>query len=514
MKPTYQINKILSLVLSLLLMAVSALPLAAQEVAPQSKPGDLDFSFGSGGKTNESFMVGTVVAIQKDNKIVVGGFGDVSLARFNADGTLDMSFGNGGKANEVLSTINTVAIQPDGKILVAGYTSTGGESDFGLARYNVDGTPDNSFGNGGMVSTEFFGLNDEVKAIAIQTDGRIVVGGYARTSQSTTDFALARYSAAGVPDPTFGIGGRANTDMSGGFEDIRALAIQADGRIIAAGAVNSRTVCMRYNANGTPDGSFGVGGRVNILPNASNTPTGMAIQPDGKILVGGGAVNGQFDFMLLRLLPNGTPDPAFGNGGLVFTDFNGASDSGNSLILLKDGRILQAGEANVTPVNDSENHDFALACYKSDGTLDPTFGNGGKITTDFFNNEDEAYGAALQSNGRLILVGRTVKGNHRLGMAGYLLNIAANDNNPVIDSVKVKGKKLLVTGTGFEAPSFVYLNGERQKKSANDETSPTTVVIGLKAGKLIAPGQTVTVQVMNASTNKISAEFIFTRPLE
>jgi hypothetical protein len=100
------------------------------------------------------------------------------------------------------------------------------------------------------------------------------------------------------------------------------------------------------------------------------------------------------------------------------------------------------------------------------------------------------------------------------GMAGYFLSDPPQNAAPVIESVKVKGKKLIVTGANFEAPSFIYLNGEKQKKSANDETDPTAVVIGLKAGNLIAPGATVALQVKNSNTGKISDEFIFTRPLE
>jgi hypothetical protein len=95
----------------------------------------------------------------------------------------------------------------------------------------------------------------------------------------------------------------------------------------------------------------------------------------------------------------------------------------------------------------------------------------------------------------------------------FTTGVEAN-TDPQIYSVKVKGKKLIVTGTNFEAPSLIYLNGEKQKKSVNDEISPTTTLIGLKAGKLIAPGQTVTVQVKNPNTGKASDEFIFTRPLE
>jgi uncharacterized delta-60 repeat protein len=513
MKTSYRINKITTFVLSIVLLFAWQLPLAAQEVAPQDNPGDLDTTFGASGKVVESFMVGAEVAMQKDNKIIVSGSDQV--ARFNPNGSLDTSFGNNGKTASLISSVLDIAVQSNGKILVAGWLTKSAKPDFAVARYNADGTADITFGSNGVVSTDFFGLEDKANAVAVQDDGSIVVGGHAGITQSTTDFALVRYTATGALDPTFGIGGLVNTDMSGDFEDIRDLVIQ-DGKIVAAGAVNSRTVVARYKTSGTLDNTFGVGGIIKPPINGSNAPQSVLVQNDGKIVCGGGSLgpNGTFDFMMVRLLNTGALDGSFGNGGIVFTDYKASSDTAMSLALGKDGRLLLAGEANVSAVNDFANRDFALACYKTDGTLDSTFGTGGKVTTDFFNNYDSVEGLVIQSNGRAVAVGRATNGEQKLGMAGYLFSEAANNGVPVIESVKVKGKRLIVSGVNFEAPSMIYLNGEKQKKTENDAASPTTMVIGLKAGNLIAPGATVSLQVKNLNTGKISDEYIFTRPLE
>jgi hypothetical protein len=165
-------------------------------------------------------------------------------------------------------------------------------------------------------------------------------------------------------------------------------------------------------------------------------------------------------------------------------------------------------------VSDDIYRDFALVCYKTDGTLDTTFGTNGKVTTDFFNDRDEADGMVMQSNGRAVLVGRARNGETQLAMAGYFISDPQNNAKPVIESVTIKKKQLIVTGQNFESPSLIYLNGEKQKKSVNDETDPTAVVIGLKAGTLIAPGATITVQVKNTESGQISDDFVFTRPLE
>jgi uncharacterized delta-60 repeat protein len=524
MKTIYQSIKVFASLLSLLLLLLPGVQVSAQEVGLQLKPGDLDFSFGIGGKVTETFMSPASLAIQKDNKIVVGGFGGpVTLVRYHAKGVLDMGFGNGGKAIKLLSSVKALALQSDGKILAAGFVKLGAEANFGLARYKPDGTPDASFGTGGLVTTDFFGLRDEANAIALQSDGRIVVGGQAAIDSITTDSALACYNPDGTPDFGFGVGGKLNLHLfflpgfPDNFEAILGLAVQPDGHIVTVGSSNNRSAFARFQANGTPDAFFGMGGKIASQFEGANAANSIALQPDGRLLVGGSIVrtNGGSDFMMQRLLTNGTPDASFGDGGLVYTDFSGTTDSGQKMILLNDGRILQTGMANVGNINNFAYRDFGLVCYQSDGTLDPTFGNGGKVTTDFAKDFDSAVAIGIQqANSRIILVGQTIGEGNTLGLAGLVLATPNNQDLPQIQSATVKGKKLIVTGINFESPAELFINGEKQKKFANDEQSPTTTVIALKAGRFILPGATVALQMKNPVTGKSSDEFTFTRPLQ
>ena len=181
-----------------------ALITAALPAAAAAAPGDLDPTFGSGGKvtTDVGGSDGAqAVAIQGDGKVVAAGLGnfagpgtgDFALARYNPDGSLDTSFGSGGKVTTDFGgfdAASAVAIQPDGKIIAAGRSGSG---DFALARYNPDGSLDSSFGSGGKVTTDFGGF-DSAFGVALQADGKIVAAGFQATStQRGTDIAVARY---------------------------------------------------------------------------------------------------------------------------------------------------------------------------------------------------------------------------------------------------------------------------------------------------------------------------------
>lgn len=528
MKTIYQSIKSLTYILTILFILVSTLfnfpaqQVFAQQIEPQSKPGELDSSFGSGGKATNSSMVGLAVIIQKSGKIVVAGFGDAQLQRFNSNGTPDPTFGNNGSAPKLLNAIEDITQQADGKILVAGTFSDGGDSDFGLARYLEDGTPDKEFGVKGRVSTDFFGQNDSASAVAVQSDGNIVIGGRAATSSGFTDFALARYTASGQPDNTFGVGGKVNTVVrpnispSSKDERIGDIAIDEQGRIIAVGVSQNRAAYVCYQTNGLLDSTFKNGGKVVFDMDGSTSANSVAIQKDGRIVIGGSISNNSFDFMIARMLSDGNPDSSFGVGGLQSTDFYGKTDVAHSLTLLDDGRILQVGANNNSGANDASNKDFALVCYTADGKPDNTFGEGGKVTTDFANNYDEAYAVAINPNGYAIVIGRAGASpiGPGLGLARYVLSENAFTTVPQIEGVSIKKKQLIVTGKNFEAPTEIYINGEKQKKVVNDEQNPATTVIALKAGRFIAPGQMVMVQVRNSNTGITSAEVMFTRSLE
>jgi uncharacterized delta-60 repeat protein/uncharacterized repeat protein (TIGR01451 family) len=314
-----------------------------------------------------------------------------------AAGDLDPIFGNGGKVsldiNEPIDLANDVAIQVDGKIVAVGLTGQFGTPRyFTTVRCNPDGTLDTSFGVGGKVQTAVGGLYGYAFAVAIQANGKIVVGGWVEYTPPNLFkhkyFALARYNADGSLDTTFGSGGQVVTPFSHS-DDLHDLVIQSDGRIVAVGWTvktsnqSLNVAVLRYNANGSLDLSFGVGGLVEIdLFGDLDHASGVVIQPDGRILVCGRANSNPNpepdsdyeDFLLVRLTTNGALDPSFGTNGKVVTDFFSKGDSAQAIALQPDGRILLGGSAQHGSL-----YSFALARYNADGSLDTTFGNAGKV---------------------------------------------------------------------------------------------------------------------------------------
>lgn len=333
-------------------------------VARFNSDGTLDASFGTNGVAvtaiGGGWDTGGSVLVQPDGKIVVcgGGWNGTKYryvaVRHNANGTHDQSFGNGGIAMFGVGGAQDnawgSALQPDGKILLTGPAKSGGNYEFGMARLNADGTLDNSFGNGGKVVTPLTGGDDFSWSVALQADGRILLGG----RSSTPAFALARYDANGVLDNTLGAGGLVTTLIGGAACKGRVVMVQPDGKILLGG--NSTLLgtedfaIVRYNADGSLDQTFGVGGAV-VIPVGSGEDVlwDLALEPgNGKIILGGYGINpssGNYDFALVRLRANGLPDLTFGNNGILFADIGGGNDFANNIELQSDGKILMTGAA-------------------------------------------------------------------------------------------------------------------------------------------------------------------------
>jgi uncharacterized delta-60 repeat protein len=279
-----------------------------------------DIDFGEGGIVTTPLGEDTqdearALAIQADGKIVVAGRSssgadyDFAVVRYDDDGSLDTTFGAGGIVitpvgiNDVFYAL---AIQADGKIVAAGDSSNGADYDFAVARYNDDGSLDTTFGAGGIVITQ---VSPEriatVYALAIQSDGKIVAAG--RSNKITDDdFAVARYDDDGSLDTTFGAGGIVITPVEGGIspDRVQALAIQADGKIVAAGYSSSHFALVRYDEHGELDPDFGTGGIVTTSVEEGVTTDrayALAIQADGKIVAAGCSNDGvDYDFALIR----------------------------------------------------------------------------------------------------------------------------------------------------------------------------------------------------------------------
>ena len=392
-----------------LLVSVSLVAFACSSTTALALPGDLDTTFGDGGRVITDFG-GTQSAIdsalQPDGKIVaVGTFsGQFDVARYNPDGSLDSSFSGDGLVRTGFGAdegAQGVAIQPDGKIVVAGFTTAGpGPQNLALVRYNADGSPDNGFDGNGSLFTDL-GASERATGVAIQPDGGIVVAvAPAAGAPPPHDFIVVRYLSTGMPDGGFGAGGVATTDM-GGSDRANDVALQPDGRIILAGSSDAANISdfaiARYLPNGSPDADFDGDGFRLVDFGDGDLAVGLALQPDGKIVASGISQGpGTGDAAVARLNADGSPDPSFGGGdALVLIDFGTGSDEASDLALQPDGKI----------VIDSGNR-FSVARLTAAGALDTAFGIAGRAETDFggFNSINSVL---VQADGRIVGVGTT-----------------------------------------------------------------------------------------------------------
>jgi uncharacterized delta-60 repeat protein len=398
--------------------------------------------------------------------MAVQGFG------FNAGG-LDASFGAGGKVGTQFpqqtttfrprAGITAIAVQPDGKIVAAGYAhlSPNGVADapaFALARYNTDGSLDTSFGDNGKLKT-FFNGYEQVMAVALQPDGKIVAGGFTDIGGNNSAFALARYNANGSLDTSFGNGGRLVQDITGGNELVNGIAIQPDGRIIATGycngGISTDFATTRYFSDGTLDMSFGVGGVARTDFGGFDGAAEIILFADGRFVVAGSAFDGSTgvgDFALLGYDSNGNLDTAFGTGGKVRTDL-GSSDNASDMYPAPDGKFVVSGYSGPSGA-----YDFAVARYNRDGSLDTTFDGDGKFTVDMtgVGRIDGANGVAVQSDLKIILVGRAQLGED----SPFDLAMARVNANGGLDSSFGSGGKVFTDFNSILPNSFQATNDE------------------------------------------------------
>jgi uncharacterized delta-60 repeat protein len=431
-------NRLASRNLLALFVALSAsLVLGVPAVAA---PGDLDTSFSSNGKVTTNFTgrddFGVGVAIQTDGKIIVAGIagglerGKFALARYNVGGGLDTTFGGDGKVttnfNPGREWINALALQPDGKIVAVGgdRPTNGNDARSALARYKANGRLDTSFSGDGKVTTNFTPGFDYAEDVALQADGKIVVAGIA--GRAGGRFGLARYNMGGGLDSTFGDDGKVATNFNTGFDLVTAVAVQGDGKIVAAGfsvragSNNYRFAAARYNSGGGRDTTFGGDGKVttNFTPGA-DVATDMALQTDGRIVLVGGAGQAGGRFALARYNAGGGLDSTFGGDGKVTTNFNTGSDQAGGVAVQGDGKIVTAGWSTPAGSNDQR---FAVARYNSGGGRDTTFSGDGKVTTNFTGGNDYVWDMTLQADGKIVAVGRAGGAGGRFAAARYLIS--------------------------------------------------------------------------------------------
>jgi uncharacterized delta-60 repeat protein len=319
----------------------------------------------------------------------------------------------GARASTSLDYAYAIAIQRDGKLVVAG-RSASGRWTFALARYTVRGNLDARFGRRGRVRTAVGSPSYSwASAVGVAPGGKIVAAG---RSGVYPNIGVARYSPRGRPDRRFGRAGQVVTKFGppkGINAWARALAIQGDGKVVVAGGEGRliqgpwRFALARYTNRGRLDPTFGRGGKAMTDAGPDGDAWAVEIQRDGKIVAAGDG------FALVRYTTSGKLDPSFGAGGVVRTDF-GPSSHAFAVAIQKDGKILVAGRAT-----SSASEDFALARYTSDGTLDSSFGRGGKVVTNFgiktsndYPSDDWAYAVAVEPDGKIVLAGASdIRGN-------------------------------------------------------------------------------------------------------
>lgn len=418
--------KRLSLI-SLFLFSLLQLPIAG------AAPGDLDVSFSGDGilaqDLGTDYDLASSVAVQADGKIVVAGStgespnGDFLVVRYLEDGSLDPDFGSGGLVTVDFSGGNdnatSLALQPDGRILMGGFVeSAPGQFDFGLVRLDQDGALDSDFGTDGRVVTDFGRAFDVPNALALQNDGKIVLAG--RTSATTAlidrDIAMARYESDGDLDVTFDEDGKLETSLDGLGATAVGLALDGEGKIVASGSSTmadstSDPLLIRYLSDGRLDSSFDGDGLVQAgLGSAAANFGQVAVQPDGRIIAAGRlnqTVTGN-DFLISRFEGDGSPDDSFGEGGRIVIDFEDlkGSDAARCLVLQADGKILVGGE---TTLGAASTH-FALVRLNADGGLDAGFGGDGIVTTPLSVTGGQLSDLALASDGRLVAAGSASEG--------------------------------------------------------------------------------------------------------
>lgn len=338
--------------------------------------------------------------------LIVSALGSWAPPASAAPGDLDPYFSHDGiqTAFPNGAVAEGVAIDHHDRIVVAGYTLAD-RSDIALARFTPSGSLDPSFGDGGKVETDL-GANDYAFDLAIQDDGGIVVVGE-RQAAATDRMVVQRYRPNGTLDPGFGDGGTVLTGFGQRFQSANAVAIAPAGRIVVVGFTSngstSRSAVARYLADGGLDRSFGGDGRVTTDVSSSGEQfTDVVVQPDGGIVAAGWAERSLVPaFDAVRYTTGGSRDPTFHDDGIVRVDVSPGADKAFGLALQPDGKLVLVGATAARGRNE-----WGLVRLGPRGRLDPTFGVGGKVVTSFGPGYDEADAVAIQANGKLVVAGR------------------------------------------------------------------------------------------------------------
>lgn len=383
--------------------------------------GQLDSSFDDDGIRFDHVGIhdavpGTVAVLSDDRILAVGNSfnGGFIAARYRVDGALDPTFADGGAARISPGARSpngcAMALQADGKIVMAGSTGSGSSSSLIVSRLLADGSRDSSFsGDGSVITGGGVGWNT-VGGLVIQPDGKILLAGGAEACDifcQSTYFTvlLVRLNPDGSMDDTFGTGGAVTVPLLPYAQGL-GVALQPDGRIVVVGecylSSQTRMMVVRYTSTGQLDTSFN-GSGVAYAPSIDDaSANAVRILPDGGILVAGtGRVSVDGDYILLKYTPTGALDSTFGSGGVASAAFDGADvDIAYGLAVHADGRIVATGSSRQNLKNV-----ISVARFSPDGALDDGFGNGGRVLIDLGSPSDVGRSVAIDSFGRIVILG-------------------------------------------------------------------------------------------------------------
>lgn len=464
-------------------------------------PGTLDSTFGSGGKILSSYYSTQMIfdtATQPDGKIVAVGAAMIGSSnnnnfyavRFNANGTVDTTFGSNGFFNVDMSGLGynnfarTVELQPDGKIILGGAVAqvvNGDNYYFGVLRLNANGTIDTTFGNQGksiFSMSSSSSTSNQIKDIALQADGKIIVAG-TYYNYPSTDFAVARLNTDGSLDSDFSNDGKVligfTYTSTTNYDEAHRIKILNDSRILIGGTTyfGDGAWCM-LQPDGSLDSTFGTGGKKTFATDSNFNFGSLYFLPDNSILLGGNYSGNNDDAALYKISLNGTLDTTFGNNGKAIVDLDNSSSDGAIVDLDIDstGKIYAVGNTSTGGTSY-----FYLLNFNSNGTLNTDFSYDGKVLVNFGANYNYGNSVSVQPNGKVLLAGY-----HN---SPYTASLARFNNQPYLSTTEIAEKNTFTIYPNPTAEFFMISKSEiadkNQKVEILDETGRIVKTVFINA---------------------------------
>lgn len=421
-------------------------------LARYNTDGSLDTSFnGTGIAASPTGFTFVDVALQTDGKLVASGSlytgssGNFLVTRFNADGSIDNEFGTDGTVITDLGgsdVASNLIVQADGKVVVVGHTYKTPTQSIAIARYNSDGTLDNSFDTDGVLALSIGTSKSYGWDILEDADGKLVIAAeiFFSGSSTGTDIALLRLNSNGSLDASFNSDGIAYAaiDASSNYLDKPSrLLQQADGKLVVVGTTYANPASngmdfsiARFNTDGALDNNFSGNGTLRQqlgTPGSEAYMNGLALQADGRIIAGGHAtaLGPDPDAVVVRYGSNGQLDTGFGSNGIAQTVVSGTQRI-RATLLQHDGKIVSVGETYAS------NYNLLLLRHNSDGSADTTFGNNGQVHVNIISNNshDSARAVIQQSDGKLVVVGES----YNQSLARYVSVISRYNSDGSLDT--------------------------------------------------------------------------------